>query len=151
MGPHSRTTLRALTEAVLPRSEEFYLPIEDEIVAGIDRLIACTPRHLQLGLSASLAILEICPFLAVGKPVRFSRLSLQDRQRVVRKGLESRTARVREITGILSGLVALLFYDDPRAMHHLGYHIEDHIQQVNADPPVPARSTVPLGRTGPPA
>ena len=64
--------------------------------------------------------------------------------------LETRVpcAPVRDLMGVLSGLVALHFYDDPRVMDHLGYFIEDHIRQVNARPSVPAAETVRIGGAG---
>ena len=145
MGPRTKQTLRALTVAVLPRSEEFYLPIEDEIVAGIDRLISSLPPLFRIGFSAGVTALEWCPLVVVGKPMRFSSLTEAERRRVVEKWLRARATPVRELMKLMSGLVALLFYDDPRVMDHIGYFIEDHIQQVNASPAVPARSTVPLG------
>lgn len=149
MGPRTKHILRALTVAVLPRSEEFYLPIEDEIVAGVARLISALPPHFQIGFSVGVTMLEWCPIVVLGKPVRFSSLNVPERRRVVEKWLRSRVTPVREVMKLMSGLVALLFYDDPRVMHHIGYFIEDHIQQVNAYPPVPARFTVPLrGKKG---
>lgn len=148
MPPPARRTLTALTEAVLPRSDGFYLPIEGEVAAGIERYVAGLPRPMRFGFAAALFALEVSPLAAAGRPVLFSRAGLALRRRVVERWLGSRFAPVRELMGVMSGLVALHFYDDPRVMDHLGYFIEDHIRQVNAHPPVPAAETVRIGGAG---
>lgn len=129
----------------MPRGERFSLPLEDEVTATFERIVGRLSPPFRLVVAAALTALELSPAVTVGKPRRFSRLGLQDRHRVVAKWHGSSWPLPRDLMKLLTGLVALIFYDDPRVMHHLGYYIEDHIRQVNAEPPVPARLTQPLG------
>jgi hypothetical protein len=136
-------TLAALTEVMLPRSEEFSLGVEAEVTAGVARLMAYLPAALRAALGAFLLIVEFCPLLTIGKPARFSRLAYPDRHRVVHRLIRSRLSLVRATARVVNALVAVHFYDDPRVWKHLNYSIEEHIRQVNAPTPVRARDTKP--------
>jgi len=137
-----RAVLWSFTQAVLPRNDDFHLPLEEEILAGIHRALPALPLPLRLGLPLGLYLLEFGPVLFMGKLCRFSRLNSRNRDQYLRKWIQSPLPVLRDLMKLMKGLVMIHFYDDPRAWNRLGYFIEEHIHQVNDHPAVPARLTV---------
>ena len=137
-----RAMLRNLTEAILPQNDHFHARVEEEILPGIEKTIPGLPLPLRFGFSVGLYLLEWGPLFFMGKPCRFSRLNSIERRQYIEKWIHCPVPLFRDLMKLIKGMVMIHYYDDPGVMEHLGYFIEEHVRQVNADPPVPARLTV---------
>jgi hypothetical protein len=137
-----RVILRNLTEVILPQNDSFPPEVAEEVIRDTEKFIPALPLPLRFGFAVGLYLIEWSPLFFMGKPRRFSGLNFRERQQYIEKWIHCPVPLFRDLMKLIKGLVVIPFYDDPRVMEHLGYFIEDHIRQVNADPPVPARLTV---------
>jgi len=139
---NSRLILRNLTGVILSQNDHFHPQVEEEILLGIEKFIPALPTPLRFGFTIGLYLLELGPLFFLGKLCRFSRLNFRERHQYIKKWVHCPIPLVRDLMKLMKGLIVIHFYDDPRIMEHLGYSIEDHVRQVNDDPPVPARLTI---------
>lgn len=139
---NSRTILRDLTEVILPQNDHLQARIEEEIIPGIEKSVPNLPLPLRFGFAVGLYMIEWSPLFFMGKPRRFSRLNSIERHQYIEKWIHCPITLFRDLIKLIKGMVIIHYYDDPGVMEHLGYFIEEHVRQVNADPPVPARLTI---------
>lgn len=139
---NSRVILKNLTGVILPQNDHFHPQVEEKFLHSIEKFIPALPIPLRFGFAAGLYLLELGPLFFLGKLCRFSRLNFRERHQYIEKWMHCRVPLFRDLMKLMKGLVVIHFYDDPRVMEHLGYFIEEHVRQVNDDPPVPARLTI---------
>ena len=121
MGPKARDILLAIAEVTMPRSDEFYLAVEDKLVDFVeDATFHLTPllrRLFPLGLYLFeyLAILSSFSF----KP--FTQLSIRLKKSYFNSWVHSRLYFKRELIKGIKGLVLFGYYSQPEVWDHLGY------------------------------
>lgn len=112
----SAAILRVVVAAIRPRGHGFDQPIDEEVIAEIDRTIPFFPAPLRLALPLGLRLLEWGPSLFAGRLTRMSRMSPSEAQRYLRGWLESRVAPRRILVLGLRALVYLAFYQHPAVL-----------------------------------
>lgn len=132
---HSRKILRALIEVVKPAREGFDLPLEDFMVESMDEFYSYFPFHMKVGFPLGLLLLEYGTFIFMGRPSRFSRMSMKDREEYVRGWVNSGMALRRDLIKGVKGICLMAYYSHPEVMAHIGYDLEEHLKRVNDDEP----------------
>lgn len=116
LSAESARILRAVVAAIRPRGHGFDQPIEEDVLAEIDRTVPFLPRPLQIGFPLGLRLLEWGPVVFTGRPVRMSRMSGDEARRYFESWLHSRIAPRRTLALGLRTLVYLAFYQHPRVL-----------------------------------
>ncbi len=132
MGPKTRNILLAIAEIAMPRSDEFYLAVEDKLVDFVeDATYHLTPllrRLFPLGvyLFEYLAILSSFSF----KP--FTRLSINRKKLYLDSWVHSRLYFKRELIKGIKGLVLFGYYSQPEVWDHLEYDPASYLEGLRS-------------------
>jgi hypothetical protein len=123
----ARGVLRALSDVVMPRGPDFQLDLHDHALDFIDQYVGYFPPHLKYAFPLGLLLLEFGPVIYMRRLRRFSRMSLEDRERYVASWAESSSAARRDLIKGVKALIMVAFYSHPLVMEYIGYDIESHI------------------------
>lgn len=127
----TRSVARALIEVVKPRSDDFDLPIEDEILETLDNFINYFPIHMKYLFPVGLLLLQYGTWIFHGTIKTFTRLPLEERDRYVNGWVTSKISLRRDLVKGVKALCLTTFYSNPEVMAHVGYDIENHLAKVN--------------------
>lgn len=117
----TRGILLAVVEAMMPRWPEFVPPIENAVIARIEKLVGRASPVVRIGVPAGLWGLEWAgPLLGAGRLRRLSRVPLRERIDLLENLGGSRTPLLRRWIQIYRALIAISAYTDPRVEQHLG-------------------------------
>jgi hypothetical protein len=109
--------------AASDRADDRTIPTPDDVdVAGfVDAYLARMAPPMRRDLSRALLYLEQLAPLAVGRAARFTGLSADDQDRVLRALEESPVALLRGAFAGIKSLVFMGYYRDPRTWPIIGY------------------------------
>jgi hypothetical protein len=116
-------TLRAAAECILPAGGRFpYGHADIDSVGWInDEYFPAVPKEVQILLRLILLLVEYAGWVYTGLPGRFSRMPLERRNLFFERARHSRIYVVRGFFILLSTVLLLPFYSDPRVMDAIGY------------------------------
>jgi hypothetical protein len=115
-------TLRAAAECILPQGGPFPLGYTDvDYQAFVDEFLHVAPAQVRLLVHAILFTLEYGGWVYGARPGRFSNASLARRNAILDKARGSRIFAVRGFFILLSTILLMPFYNDPRVMDAVGY------------------------------
>lgn len=126
----SAAILRAVVAAIRPRGHGFDQPIDEDVLAEIDRTLPFFPAPLRLGLPLGLRLLEWGPCVFAGRFTRMSRMSSLEAQRYIRGWIESRLAPRRVLGLGLRALVYLAFYQHPAVLAAMEVHWDERLEEA---------------------
>jgi len=110
--------LRAASDVIRPRGHGFDHPIDDDVMAGIDRFMPFLPAPMRLAFPVGLRLLEWGPLVVLGRPSRFSRLPPDDARRYLERALALGGPLGAMVLGVRT-LVLLCFYQHPAVLRTL--------------------------------
>ena len=117
LSPTSTSILRAAIAGLRPRGHGFDQPIDEDVLAEIDRTIPCFPPLFRLGFWLGLRVLEWGPLVFTGRPTRLTRMGCDQATRYLDGWLRSRSALRRMLLFGVRTLVYLAFYQHPSVLH----------------------------------
>ncbi|WP_374591222.1 hypothetical protein [Aquabacterium sp.] len=119
---HESTVLRALAAVLLPVGGPIALSHADvDVLAFAQRFVADAPPHARWLMKGTLHLLERLGWLwCQPVPRRFTRLSAAQQARVIDGWRTSRLPTLRSALQVVSLLVLVPFYQDPRVLRALG-------------------------------
>lgn len=116
LSPTSTRILRAAIAGLRPRGHGFDQPIDEEVIAEIDRMIPCFPTLFQLDFSLGLRVLEWILLVFTGRPTRLTRMGRDQAIRYLDGWRTSRFALRRMLLFGVRTLVYLAFYQHPSVL-----------------------------------
>jgi hypothetical protein len=111
----STRILRAVIAAIRPRGHGFDQPIDDDVLADIQRFFPFLPFPLRVGLPLGLYLVELGPPLFARRFCRFSSMPLAEAQEYLRAFQHAGGIREALMMGLRT-LVFLSFYQHPRVL-----------------------------------
>ena len=111
----STRILRAVIAAIRPRGYGFDQPIDDDVLADIQRFFPFLPFPLRVGLPLGLYLVELGPPLFARRLCRFSSMPLAEAQEYLRDFQHAGGVREALMMGLRT-LVFLSFYQHPRVL-----------------------------------
>ena len=130
LSPAAARILRAAVDAMRPRGHGFDQPIDDHVVAEIDRMLSFVPPSLRMGFPAGLRLLEWGPLLFTGRPTRLTSMERDDARRYLEGWLESRFPPRRMLALGVRTFVVLAFYQHPDVLAHMGVRWGERMDQT---------------------
>jgi hypothetical protein len=119
LSPFRRRVLGAVIAAIRPRGHGFDQPIEDHVLAEIERFLPFLPAPLRLGLPLGLCLVEFGPPLFARRWRRFSTLAPAEASAYLARWQEAGVLRTTLLQGLRT-LVFLGFYQHPDVLAVLG-------------------------------
>jgi hypothetical protein len=118
--PAQAATLAALAHAVIPSQKGFPTVAQAQVVQRMDEELWLSDVSIQDDMRAALGVAEWLP-LAYGYLGRFSRLTVQQQQELVRRWMESSVDIVRAIGTNLKLVAHFMYFAHPSAWAAIGY------------------------------
>ena len=115
----STRVLRAVIAAIRPRGHGFDQPIDDDVLADIERFFPFLPWPLRIGLPVGLYLVEFGPPLFARRFCRFSTMPVADAEEYLSAFQHAGGIREALMMGLRT-LVFLAFYQHPRVLAVLG-------------------------------
>ncbi len=123
LSAREQRTLSAAAEAILPEGGPFNLGHRDvDSVGFAHELMEHVPFEVRALLHVILFFLEYLAWAFAGGPGRFSRMSVDRRNRVLDGMRSSRVFAFRGFFILLSTVLLVPFYNSPQVMDAIGYH-----------------------------
>ncbi len=119
MRPSQTRILRAVVAAIRPRGHGFDQPVDEDVLAEIERFLPFLPGPLRIGLPLGLYLVELGPPLIARRWQRFSTLPLDEAQRYLERFQAAGGLRGALLMGLRT-LVFLGFYQHPQVLAALG-------------------------------
>jgi hypothetical protein len=116
LSPRSAEILRSLIATIRPRGHGFDQPIDDDVLAEVDRTVRFMPRPLRILFPLGLRLLEWGPVVLAGTPTRLSRMPREDALALCERWLRSRIRPIRMLMLGLRALVYLAFFRHPAVL-----------------------------------
>ena len=120
LSARSAAILRTVIDALRPRGHGFDQPIDDDVLAEIDRTLPYLPTLTRLGLPVGLRALEWGPPLFAGRFTRLTRMNREDARAYLLRWLDSRINARHMLVYGLRALVFLSFYQHPSVLAAMG-------------------------------
>jgi len=122
LSPRAAAILRAVIDAIRPRGHGFDQPIDEHVLAEIDRTLPYLPASTRLGLPLGLHALEWTAPLFTGRAKRFTRMNRAEAQAYLQGCLDSRIKLRHLLVYGLRALVFIAFYQHPSVLAAMGVH-----------------------------
>ena len=120
LSSRSAAILRSVIAIIRPRGHGFDQPIDDDVLAEIDRTVPFMPRPLQLLFPLGLRLLEWGPLVFAARPTRLSRLPREEALALCERWLHSRLKPLRMLMLGVRALVYLAFFQHPAVVGSMG-------------------------------
>jgi hypothetical protein len=111
--------LRAAVAAIRPRGHGFDQPIDDEVLAEVERYFPHLPPPMRLAFPIGLRLLEYGPPLFARRLTRFSSMSPDDARAYLEGFQRAGGPRAAMVLGLRT-LVYLSFYQHPAVLADMG-------------------------------
>ncbi len=130
LSPKSAAILRTVIVAIRPRGHGFDHPIDDDVLAEIDRIVALLPPMLRLGFPLGLRLLEWGPPISRARLSRMSRMPPDEALGYCQSLLESRLAPVRTLMAGVRTLVFVAFYQHPDVLRTMNVRWDERMTET---------------------
>ena len=111
--------LRAAIAAIRPRGHGFDQPIDDDVLAEMQRFFVHLPTPMRLGFPVGLRLLEWGPPVFARRMVRFSDMPAGEARAYLESFQHAGGPRAAMVLGLRT-LVFLAFYQHPRVLADMG-------------------------------
>ena len=130
ISPGSAAILSAVIAAIRPRGHGFDHPIDDDVLAELDRIVALMPPMLRLGFPLGLRVLEWGPPLLRAMPSRMSRMPPDKAIGYCQSLLESRIAPLRTLMVGVRALIYIAFYQHPQVLRTMNVRWDERMNET---------------------
>jgi hypothetical protein len=120
LSPRSAEILRSVIATIRPRGHGFDQPIDDDVLAEVDRTVPFMPRPLRILFPLGLRLLEWGPLLFAARPTRLSRMPREEALALCERWLRSRAGPIRMLMLGVRALVYLAFFQHPTVLEAMG-------------------------------
>jgi hypothetical protein len=120
LSPRSAAILRSVIATIRPRGHGFDQPIDEDVLAEIDRTVPFMQLSLRMLFPIGLRLLEWGPLLFAGRPTRLSRMPREEALAFCERWLQSRFGPVRMLMLGVRALVYLAFFQHPAVLEAMG-------------------------------
>jgi hypothetical protein len=119
--PRHRPLVRALAEAMFAHEDGPSAARLDAFVAEVDAFVSFASRTLRFGLVVMLELVRIAPMLLFYRFATFTRLTRDERARVLERMERSRLVVLTLVFAALKVILCLLFFEQPEELAATGY------------------------------
>jgi hypothetical protein len=119
--PRHRPLVRALAEAMFGHEDGPAPARLDAFVAEVDAFVSFASRTMRFGLLVMLELMRFAPVLLFYRLATFTRLTRDERARVLERMERSRLVFLTLVFAALKAIFCLVFFEQPEELAATGY------------------------------
>ena len=125
IGSYLGRIIEALSERMIPTGGEMTIALgETGAYEYFARYLRDQPAGGRFGIKLVLFLFDLAPFLFIGRFARFVNLSPQEQELYLMDWYASRIYYRRMIVVLLKTLAGVGYYNDPKVLNAIGYHLK---------------------------
>jgi len=128
----ARPILKAFIVGVAPRDSVWTRDFLERILANLEESLDYMPDGARRAFLLGLRGFELGPIIMGPVHRPFTRLGAPQRHRYIELWGQARFFLLRDFLKAMKGLVMLAYYEQPEIIELLGWHQQDHIDELKA-------------------